>query len=159
MCVCVCCVYMCVCVVCICVCVCVLCVCVCVCVVCICVCVCVMCVCVCVSACVRINNLPFPFFQAQRHSNLELAQDVKELLDSSNKPDPEVCAQDLIDFSPVYRCLHIHSVLVGGYSHRTRTYTKHGLERRDYDHVTKGCSHMGYSFIRKYGHMTKKIVM
>ena len=49
-----------------------------------------------------------------RHSNLELAQDVKELLDSSNKPDPEVCAQDLIDFSPVYRCLHIHSVLVGG---------------------------------------------
>ena len=34
------------------------------------------------------------------------------LLDPTNKPDPEVCAQDLIDFSPVYRCLHIHSVLV-----------------------------------------------
>ena len=88
------------------------CVCVCVCVLCVCV---YVCLCVCVSACVRINNLLFPFFQAQRHSNLELAQDVKELLDSSNKPDPEVCAQDLIDFSPVYRCLHIHSVLVGGW--------------------------------------------
>ncbi len=50
--------------------------------------------------------------QAQRHSNLELDQDVVELLDPTKKPDPEVCAQDLIDFSPVYRCLHIHSVLV-----------------------------------------------
>ena len=55
-----------------------------------------------------------PLSQAQRHSNLELAQDVNKLLDPTNKPDPEVCAQDLIDFSPVYRCLHIHSVLVRG---------------------------------------------
>ncbi len=50
--------------------------------------------------------------QAQRHSNLELDQDVVKLLDPEKKPDPEGCAQDLIDFSPVYRCLHIHSVLV-----------------------------------------------
>ncbi|XP_064382497.1 exocyst complex component 6B-like isoform X2 [Halichondria panicea] len=49
--------------------------------------------------------------QTQRHSNLELAQDVLQFLDPSSEPDPEVCAQDLIDFSPIYRCLHIHSVL------------------------------------------------
>jgi hypothetical protein len=47
-----------------------------------------------------------------RQWNLELAPDICCLLDDTQAPDPEVCAQDLIDFSPVYRCLHIHTVLV-----------------------------------------------
>jgi hypothetical protein len=46
-----------------------------------------------------------------RQWNLELAPDICCLLDDTQAPDPEVCAQDLIDFSPVYRCLHIHTVL------------------------------------------------
>ena len=50
--------------------------------------------------------------QARRHVNLELAQDVMLFLDPKKEPDPEVCAQDLVDFSPIYRCLHIFSVLV-----------------------------------------------
>ena len=50
--------------------------------------------------------------QAQRHSTLELAQDVNAPLQQGADIDPEVCAADLVDFSPVYRCLHIFSVLV-----------------------------------------------
>jgi hypothetical protein len=49
--------------------------------------------------------------QAARQWNLDLAQDIHSLLDETKAPDPDVCAQDLIDFSPVYRCLHIHTVL------------------------------------------------
>lgn len=49
--------------------------------------------------------------QAARQWNLELPRDIDSLLDESQAPDPDVCAQDLIDFSPVYRCLHIHTVL------------------------------------------------
>ena len=52
--------------------------------------------------------------QAQKHSSLELDLDVLKLLDPAQELDPELCAQDLVDFSPVYRCLHIHSVLVCG---------------------------------------------
>ena len=52
------------------------------------------------------------FLQAARQWNLDLAQDIHSLLDEAKAPDPDVCAQDLIDFSPVYRCLHIHTVLV-----------------------------------------------
>ena len=51
--------------------------------------------------------------QAQRHSTLELSQDVCTPLQQGVDIDPEVCAADLVDFSPVYRCLHIFSVLVG----------------------------------------------
>ena len=52
-------------------------------------------------------------FQAARQWNLELADDIQSLLNNSQTPDPDIiCAQDLIDFSPVYRCLHIHTVLV-----------------------------------------------
>lgn len=50
--------------------------------------------------------------QAARQWSLDLPQDIRSLLDESRTPDPDVCAQDLIDFSPVYRCLHIHTVLV-----------------------------------------------
>ena len=50
--------------------------------------------------------------QAQRHSTLELSQDVNAPLQQGADIDPEVCAADLLDFSPVYRCLHIFSVLV-----------------------------------------------
>ena len=50
--------------------------------------------------------------QAQKHSSLNVDLDVLKLLDPSQEIDPEMCAQDLVDFSPVYRCLHIHSVLV-----------------------------------------------
>lgn len=49
--------------------------------------------------------------QAQKHSFLELDLDVLKLLDPTQDLDPEMCAQDLVDFSPVYRCLHIHSVV------------------------------------------------
>lgn len=52
------------------------------------------------------------YMQAQKHSYLELDLDVLKLLDPTRELDPELCAQDLVDFSPVYRCLHIHSVLV-----------------------------------------------
>ena len=52
------------------------------------------------------------FSQALKHANLEIDCDVKTLLEQKQKWDPEACAQDLVDFSPVYRCLHIHSVLV-----------------------------------------------
>lgn len=54
----------------------------------------------------------FLFLQAQKHSFLELDLDVLKLLDPTQDLDPEMCAQDLVDFSPVYRCLHIHSVVV-----------------------------------------------
>ena len=50
--------------------------------------------------------------QAHRHSTIELSQDVTAPLQSDTEIDPEVCASDLVDFSPVYRCLHIFSVLV-----------------------------------------------
>ncbi len=50
--------------------------------------------------------------QAHRHSTIELSQDVTAPLKSDTDIDPEVCASDLVDFSPVYRCLHIFSVLV-----------------------------------------------
>ena len=50
--------------------------------------------------------------QAHRHSTIELSQDVTAPLKSGTVIDPEVCASDLVDFSPVYRCLHIFSVLV-----------------------------------------------
>ena len=50
--------------------------------------------------------------QSQRHSTLELSQDVSAALQQGADIDPEVCAADLVDFSPVYRCLHIFSVLV-----------------------------------------------
>lgn len=29
----------------------------------------------------------------------------------TSEPEEDLSAQDLIDFSPVYRCLHIHSIL------------------------------------------------
>ena len=51
--------------------------------------------------------------QAQRHSTVDLSQDVCTPLQQGVDIDPEVCAADLVDFSPVYRCLHIFSVLVG----------------------------------------------
>ena len=41
-----------------------------------------------------------------------MAGDVRMPLDSEMQLDHETCAQDLVDFAPVYRCLHIHSVLV-----------------------------------------------
>ena len=50
--------------------------------------------------------------KAQKHGSLELDLDVLKLINPSHELDPEMCAQDLVDFSPVYRCLHIHSVLV-----------------------------------------------
>jgi len=52
------------------------------------------------------------YFQALKHAYLEIDFDVKTVLEQKQKWDPEACAQDLVDFSPVYRCLHIHSVLV-----------------------------------------------
>lgn len=42
-----------------------------------------------------------------------MAGDVRMPLDPEMQLDHETCAQDLVDFAPVYRCLHIHSVLVG----------------------------------------------
>lgn len=50
--------------------------------------------------------------QAQKHGALDVDLDVLKFLDPTKEIDPEMCAQDLVDFSPVYRCLHIHSVLV-----------------------------------------------
>ena len=41
-----------------------------------------------------------------------MAGDVRMPLDPEMQLDHETCAQDLVDFAPVYRCLHIHSVLV-----------------------------------------------
>lgn len=57
-------------------------------------------------------TFPFTLVQAQKHSSLKVDLDVLKLLDPTQEIDPEMCAQDLVDFSPVYRCLHIHSVLV-----------------------------------------------
>lgn len=57
-------------------------------------------------------HIAISLLQAARQWNLDLAQDIHSLLDEAKAPDPDVCAQDLIDFSPVYRCLHIHTVLV-----------------------------------------------
>ena len=50
--------------------------------------------------------------KAARNYSLDLAQEVKKPL-TSERIDPDGCAQDVVDFSPVYRGLHIHSVLVG----------------------------------------------
>ena len=50
--------------------------------------------------------------QAHRHSTIDLSQDVTAPLQPDTEIDPEVCASDMVDFSPVYRCLHIFSVLV-----------------------------------------------
>ncbi|KAL5471414.1 hypothetical protein EMCRGX_G029530 [Ephydatia muelleri] len=58
--------------------------------------------------------------QAARNHNLELAQEVRKPL-TSTSIDPEGCAQDVVDFSPVYRGLHIHSVL-GKKDHFTEDY-------------------------------------
>lgn len=72
--------------------------------------------------------------QAHRHSTIELSQDVTAPLKSDTDIDPEVCASDLVDFSPVYRCLHIFSVLVYMhvvdqevymYIHQAYTHTAH----------------------------------
>ena len=50
--------------------------------------------------------------QAQRLTQLELSHEVLERLSPERKGDLDLCPQDLVDFSPVYRSLHIFSVLV-----------------------------------------------
>jgi hypothetical protein len=49
--------------------------------------------------------------QVQRISRLELPPDVSELINNKWVDIDAVSTQDIIDFSPVYRCLHIHTVL------------------------------------------------
>ena len=48
--------------------------------------------------------------QAQKLGGLKLSEEIQMRLHPED--DPDQCPQDLIDFSPVYRSLHIFSVLV-----------------------------------------------
>ena len=49
--------------------------------------------------------------EAHRHSTVKLSEDVTSLL-QGGEINPEVCAADLVDVSPVHRSLHIFSVSV-----------------------------------------------
>jgi len=42
----------------------------------------------------------------------DIDSDFKNISLDASMDDDELSAQELIDFSPVYRCLHIYSVLV-----------------------------------------------
>ena len=46
-----------------------------------------------------------------RHSNINLPKDVVSRITPTQEQENDLCAQDLLNFSPVYKCLHIYSVL------------------------------------------------
>ena len=49
--------------------------------------------------------------QTLRHSNIEILKEVISRINSPQEQENDLCAQDLLNFSPVYKCLHIYSVL------------------------------------------------
>lgn len=49
--------------------------------------------------------------QTLRHSNIEIMKEVISRINPSQEQENDMCAQDLLNFSPVYKCLHIYSVL------------------------------------------------
>lgn len=65
------------------------------------------------------KNTPQIGFKAQKHTEEIMGRDLstivknkkKSLNQESQEDDESYCTQDLVDFSPLYRCLHIHSVL------------------------------------------------